>query len=226
MAYDQVILIPGGGGPGTGAREVLDLFNHPESSGVPAGDPRWRGWTTATLEVASREAPIGEARTGYDVEANVAQAINDLNAGLAVPTITRDRVPQSTGQQKRRTGWRRLSKGYRTRLERRGISQADWQAGADLRAARGHAPPVPRGAADFAVTMRYLSGPQGRGPDEQRALRAFNTAALRPGWIPGGLSDDVVAALSQLRGTPSRWSGVQFVPAPDGEPWAMIVSFR
>jgi hypothetical protein len=220
VAYDQVILIPGGGGLGGGARDVLDLFNYPESWGVAPDDPRWRGWTTGRMSIAQR---ITEASVGYDVEPGVTAAIEQLSRGEG--EVVLERVV-STGQAKRRTGWTRLTKDYRRRLEGRGISRQDWESGADLRAARGHAPRPPRGAADYEITMRYLTDVQSRADAVQRTLREFNTAARRPGWIPGGLSDDIVAALSQLRGTPSRWAAVRFVPAPNLEPWAMIVTFR
>ena len=74
-AYDQVILIPGGGAAGTGAREVLDLFYHPESAGVPVGSARWRGWASEHATVAT---PMGEAGGGYDVRSETLQAIDRL----------------------------------------------------------------------------------------------------------------------------------------------------
>ena len=118
-----------------------------------------------------------------------------------------------------RSGWSRLTPAYRGRLERRGISRGAWESGADLRVARGHTPQRPRGAAPEPVTRAAVAG--GRLDDaQQRILRAFRG----PGWIPEGTSDDVRAALSQLRGQPSSWAGVRFVPAPRGEPWAMVVT--
>lgn len=223
MAYDQIVLIPGGGAEGTGAREILDLLAHPEAAGVTANDPRWRGWTSSSYSVAGPVIDtITEATVGYGERAEVLQEIDRMLAGIQVPIP--EVVPVFIAPARRR-GWTRLTKDYRRRLEGRGITRERWEAGADLRSARGHAPRAPRGAADLDVTMRYLSGPRGRGPSEQRILREFNQLR-RPGWIPAGMSDDVVAALSQLRSPPSRWSAVRFVPAPDGEPWAMIVSFK
>jgi hypothetical protein len=73
--YDQVILIPGGGAPGTGAREVLDLFYHPESSGVVGNDPRWRGWTSGRVGVAE---PLPEPTTGYGERSDVLRRIEEL----------------------------------------------------------------------------------------------------------------------------------------------------
>jgi hypothetical protein len=221
VAYDQVILIPGGGGLGGGARDVLDLFNYPESWGVAPDDPRWRGWTTGRLSVAKR---LTEASVGYDVEPGVTAAIQTLEYGGA--TVTLQRVVSSGQGGPRRRGWSKLTKDYRDRLNRKGVTREAWEQGADLRYPRGHAPKPPRGAADYQITMRYLTDVQSRDDAVQRTLREFNTTARRPGWIPGGLSDDIVAALSQLRGTPSRWAAVRFVPAPNLEPWAMIVTFR
>jgi len=223
VAYDQLILIPGGGAEGTGAREVLDLFQHPEAHGVRADDPRWRGWTTSGVSVAEpRVDPVTEATVGYDVKSGERKAIDALLDDTQIPAIERNVVVQSTGQAKRRKGWSKLSKGYRQRLGRRGIKREQWEAGFDLRAARGHAPRPPRGAADLTLTMRAVTRPEALSGAERTALSRL----VRPGWIPEGLSDEVVAALSQLRGTPSRWSAARFVPAPAGEPWAMIVSFR
>jgi hypothetical protein len=218
--YDQVILIPGGGPAGTGAKEVLDLFSHPEAAGVDPRDRRWRGWTSGELQIAER---IGEATTGYAVRPGVADAIATLLEPDAKVTVTR---VVTAGQGSPRSGWTRLTTDYRRRLERRGITRAAWESGADLRSARGHAPTAPRGAAGYELTMRYLTGVESRTDDAQRRLRTYNQRGRRPGWIPDGLSDDVVAALSQLRGTPADWSGVQLVPAPNGEPWAMVVSYR
>ena len=76
MAYDQVILIPGGGAPGTGAREVIDLFTHPESMGVDPTDPRWRGWTSSNVSVA--KPVVEEPRTGYGERAEVLQQIDRM----------------------------------------------------------------------------------------------------------------------------------------------------
>lgn len=220
MAYDQVILIPGGGALGTGAREVIDLFSHPELHGVKPDDRRWRGWTSGRTTVAG---PLAEPSVGYDIPRNVERAIERLSRGEGEVTIER---VVTAGQGTPRKGWTKLSKPYRDRLERRGITRAGWESGADLRAARGHTPTPPRGAADYEITMRYLTSVEDRTPERQAALKAFNQEGTRPGWIPGGLSDDVVAALSQLRGTPAAWSGVVLVPAPSGEPWAMVVSYR
>ena len=118
----------------------------------------------------------------------------------------------------RRTGWSKLSKPYRARLERQGITRSYWESGGDLRVARGHKPKRPSTAAPFEATMRMVSG-AGTEADQQR-LAQFRG----PAWLPESLSYDVRAALSQLRGNPSTWAAVRFVPAPDGEPWGMVVT--
>jgi len=77
--YDQVILIPGGGAPGTGARAILDLFFHPESAGVPHDAPQWRGFSTSQLDVAER--PSGqpeEPSTGYGERSDVLAQIEAM----------------------------------------------------------------------------------------------------------------------------------------------------
>ena len=83
--YDQVILIPGGGAPGTGAREVLDLFYHPESSGVLLSDPQWRGWTSDSVDVKEKKGSdeVQEPSTGYDERPDVLDEIDRLIAETA-----------------------------------------------------------------------------------------------------------------------------------------------
>ena len=74
-AYDQIVLIPGGGGPGTGAREVLDLFFHPEASGVSGATPGWGA------EVSGRGEALSEPSVGYGERSEVLQRIDELLAG-------------------------------------------------------------------------------------------------------------------------------------------------
>ena len=73
--YDQVVLIPGGGAPGTGAREVLDLFSHPESAGVDPSDRRWQGWVSGNVRVAER---LAEPSVGYGERADVMHQVEIL----------------------------------------------------------------------------------------------------------------------------------------------------
>jgi hypothetical protein len=120
----------------------------------------------------------------------------------------------------RRRGWSKLSASYRRRLARSGITRQEWEAGADLRAARGHRPKPPSYAAPVDAVDRWVHN-KGTNADED-ALRAWREAS-GPDWIPGEwwVSIDVAGALSQLP-PPSTWSHVDFYPAA-GEPWRMVV---
>ena len=115
-------------------------------------------------------------------------------------------MPASKRYPGRRVGYSRLSKSYRARIDRT-VGREAWEAGADLRAARGHVP------------ERVVSG---GGTDED--FRELGTWT-RPGWIPKTMREDVAGALSQLP-NPSRWSHVSFYAAPDGAPWRMVVEMK
>lgn len=126
-------------------------------------------------------------------------------------------MPPHKGQV--RFGWRKLSKSYRARLERQGISQRAWEDGADLRKARGKAPKPRPTAPSPDLISRIVRTPTEKDLAELRAM------FVRPAWIPRDMSTDVAAALSLLP-DPSRWKSVQFIPRPDGEPWTMIVQLK
>jgi len=128
-------------------------------------------------------------------------------------------MPRSKRDPTRRVGWSRLKSDYRRRLEASGISRSSWENGADLRAARGHVPAPPRGAAPIDIVERVVAG-EGE-PADLRELGVWNESR-RPAWIPAGMTDDVAAALSQLP-PPKDWSEVKFYPASGGEPWRMVV---
>ena len=117
-----------------------------------------------------------------------------------------------------RTGWRKLSKPYRTRLERSGVTQRAWEDGIDLRAARGKKPKPPPGAPPKELYDRIISGEA-----TEADFRTLATSFRRPSWVPKDASVDVAAALSNLT-TPKNWDTVDFIPRPDGEPWTMIVT--
>ena len=123
-------------------------------------------------------------------------------------------MPPHKGQV--RFGYRNLSKSYRTRLERQGITQRQWEDGADLRKARGKAPKPRKGAPSPQVVSKVLQAPT------MKDLQALESTFVRPAWIPRDMSLDVAAALSQLP-DPTRWKSVTFTPRPDGEPWTMTV---
>mgnify|MGYP006267141199 CR=1 FL=1 len=118
-----------------------------------------------------------------------------------------------------RVGYRKLSKTYRARLERNGITQRAWEDGADLRVARGKTPKAPKAAPAPDVIAKVISEP------EISDLRKLEATFVRPAWIPSWMSIDVAAALSQLPPT-NRWKAVHFIPAPDGQPWTMTVELK
>jgi len=126
-------------------------------------------------------------------------------------------MPPHKGQV--RFGYRKLSKTYRARLERQGITQRQWEDGADLRKARGKTPKPRAGAPSPQLVSKVLQAPT------MKDLQALERAFVRPAWIPPDMSTDVAAALSLLP-DPTRWKGVTFTPRPDGEPWTMTVELK
>jgi hypothetical protein len=116
----------------------------------------------------------------------------------------------------RRVGWRKLSAATRQRYEAAGITRADWEAGVDLRAARGHAPPPP----PYTAPAQIVGGTATR--DDFKAVKDWAASNLAPRWTKG-LDPDVAAALSQIPFPPDRWRDVILTPAADGEPWTMRV---
>lgn len=97
-----------------------------------------------------------------------------------------------------------------------GITRTEWQAGVDLRGARGHTPAPPR----YEAPAQILGGSGGR--DDVRAVREWLDRGLAPRWAQG-LDPDVAAALSQIPWPPSEWGDVILTPRADGEPWTMRV---
>lgn len=133
-------------------------------------------------------------------------------------------MPRRKGQV--RFGWRNLSPSYRDRLTRRGITQAQWELGADLRQARGHKDEIaktrPRSAAGKKLTERLVQGEAT--PADIAAIQQWRDTQ-RPAWIPAGIRADVAAALSQLP-SPQRWTGVKMYPQGEGRPWTMEVTLK
>jgi hypothetical protein len=123
----------------------------------------------------------------------------------------------------RRTGWSRLSKTYRARLERNGVSRKAWEGGADLRSARGKGPRSPSHAAPAAITREAV-----RGDATFQAVRdELGTWRNQgPAWLPSRswMGNDAAAALSQLTKGPSQWEHVTFTPRSGG-PWLMTVEY-
>ena len=127
-------------------------------------------------------------------------------------------MPASKRYPGRRVGFSRLSASYRRRIERT-VGRDAWEAGADLRAARGKTPKPPPTAAPTKIVERVVGG--GGTPEDFRELGTWT----RPGWIPKTMREDVAAALSQLP-PPSRWSHVSFHATADGAPWRMVVEMK
>lgn len=120
------------------------------------------------------------------------------------------------GPKGRRVGYNKLSASYKARLKGAGITRSEWEAGVDLRAARGRAPSPPAYAAPADMVERLLTG--NAGTSDFADVRAF----LGPWWTKG-LDSDVAAALSQIPFPPSQWADVIITPAADDAPWTMRV---
>ena len=122
----------------------------------------------------------------------------------------------------KRVGYRNLSKPYKARLVRAGISQRQWEDGADLRTARGHKPTPPKYVAPAPLISNALEG-ELSGADLAE-LRQWQ-GSQRPAWIPDSIRVDVAATLSQLP-PPTQWSEVVLYPRPGGDTWTMHVEFK
>lgn len=121
-----------------------------------------------------------------------------------------------------RVGYRKLSKAYKARLVRAGVTQTQWENGADLRVARGHVPRPPRSAAPLEPTVDAVHGDAD--PAELAQLKQW-AGSDRPAWIPEALRVDVAAILSQLP-PPGQWSGVVLFPRSGGDTWTMRVEMK
>ncbi len=138
-----------------------------------------------------------------------------------------------------RPAFNKLSTSYRNRLvfreaggkrrydamtvvERREVRKAAaaTHRSGNLIRARGHQPSRPAGAVEERVIEPILRG-EGSPTDLKTLAKKFT----RPAWVPTWAAVDVAAALSQLP-NPNRWTGVEFVPRGEGEPWTMIVHLK
>ena len=127
------------------------------------------------------------------------------------------RKPSHKGQV--RFGYAKLSKPYKARLVRQGITQRQWEDGADLRVVRGHKPRLQAPG----VSPELVASVVDRPTVEQ--LRLVEKTLRRPAWLPKEMSIEVAAALSQLP-NPNRWVAVTFEPEPNGAPWRMNVTLK
>lgn len=124
------------------------------------------------------------------------------------------------GPSGRRVGWAKLAPSTRKRYEGAGITKSQWEAGVDLRGARGHAPAPRASAAPSDLTTRVVGGTGS--PADIGALQTWARSRLAPSWTRG-LDADVAAALSQIPWPPSQWRDVILTPAADEAPWTMRV---
>jgi hypothetical protein len=134
-------------------------------------------------------------------------------------------MPRRKGQV--RFGYRNLSTPYRTRLERQGITQRQWEDGVSLQAARGHATYKAPGGAPREATLRIAVG-QGTQVDE-RELARWRRSNLAPSWIPKNrqvMQDDVAAALSLIGSAPRNWKTVDIKKNDDGTYSVLVTTKR
>jgi hypothetical protein len=118
-----------------------------------------------------------------------------------------------------RFGYKKLSLEYRKRLERNGVSQKEWEDGADLRKARGHARD---GLKPLSEKEKKAIEKAVRSDLTPQELKELEKTIKIPSWIPKGTRIEVAAALSQLP-DPKTWRHAYFTPKDDGEPWTLTV---
>lgn len=128
--------------------------------------------------------------------------------------------------------WRDLSPAYKARLQRHGIT-AKTHNRSDKNLARGHRSTKAVGAIDESILRRIL---EGRGTVGEVAGADLLSRFTWPAWVPhvvdnqqDGFSyavDPVVAAALSRLPDPRTWTSVTFEPAPDEQPWTMIVEIK
>ena len=116
--------------------------------------------------------------------------------------------------------WNSLTPDYRRRLERNGLTKSKYEGGADLRAARGHAP---RGSQKLDRDQAALLNRAIRAEATPQEINRLEKILLRPSWLPDNVKvrPEVLGALSKLP-NPKNWKHVYIVPAENG-PWTMTV---
>jgi len=120
----------------------------------------------------------------------------------------------------KRSGWSNLSPDYRKRLERSGVSRINWESGADLRKARGHA--TDTGLKTVTKRQEELTKRAVNTDLTPRELKELERTITRPKWIGNEPRTEVAAALAQLP-DPKTWRNVEIVPRDDGKAWTMRV---
>ena len=116
--------------------------------------------------------------------------------------------------------WNSLTPAYRKRLERSGLSKAKYESGADLRAARGHAP---RGSQSLDRDQMSLLNRAIRAEATPQEINRLEKILLRPKWLPSDVKvrPEVLGALNKLPDA-KNWKHVYIVPAEKGV-WTMTV---
>lgn len=136
-----------------------------------------------------------------------------------------------------RKGWDELSPAYRKRLTGAGVTQSKYEAGTDLRKARGHGfkAPKPRGVSDEA--RRRIEEGQTT-PDDRRTFGQARSGGSLPSWIPADpavMDDQTAAILSTIRPAPNAtdkrgrragWRDVVFIYNPDGSVTMTVTPIR
>jgi hypothetical protein len=101
------------------------------------------------------------------------------------------------------------------------VGYKEWFRGDDLRGARGHTAPPPRGAAPRELTRLAVEGEWK--PSEEQELSLWKKTAA-PGWIrDADLTADVAAAMSFLP-DPKRWKEAVLYPSASDGPWTLTVT--
>ncbi len=116
--------------------------------------------------------------------------------------------------------WNALTPAYKKRLERSGLTKSKYESGADLRAARGHAP---RGSQTLDREQKALLNRAIRAEATPQEINRLEKILLRPAWLPKSVEvrPEVLGALSKLP-NPKNWKHVYIVPSERG-PWTMTV---
>ena len=116
--------------------------------------------------------------------------------------------------------WNALTPAYRKRLERSGLNKRTYEAGGDLRKARGHAP---RGIQTLDDEQNQLLTKAIRAEATPKEIKRLESMLLRPPWLPKGVKvrPEVYGALGRLP-NPKTWKHVYLVPADSG-PWTLTV---
>jgi hypothetical protein len=125
-----------------------------------------------------------------------------------------------------------LTPAYKKRLASHGITPANYRQ-LDQNVARGHRSTRVVGAIDEGVLRRVVSGQGTVGEVTGGDLLSRFTW---PSWVPATVSNQqdgftyavdpvVAAALSRLP-DPRTWARFHFEPAPNDEPWLMVVEVK